>query len=96
MKGEPVGTFLLEDDPADHMGILSWYSQPQNRELNEAGSYGYLIKASVPKELIERATNKTLTIRFEVDKSLPGGLAVYGEQFGKYPVDPMVIFVMKK
>ena len=96
VEGESVGTFFLEDDPADHSGILSWFSQPQNRKLNEAGSYGYLIKASVPKELIERAKNKTLTIRFEVDNSLPGGLAVYGERFGRYPVDPTVIFVMKK
>ena len=96
VEGVSVGTFILEDDPADHSGILSWFSQPQNRKLNEAGSYGYLIKASVPKELIERATNKTLKIRLEVDKSLPGGLAVYGERSGRYPVDPTVIFVMKK
>jgi hypothetical protein len=95
VNGESVGTFFLEDDPADHRGILSWFSQPQNRKLNEAGSYGYLIKASVPKELIERAINKTLTVRFEVDKSLPGGLAIYGERFGRYPVDPTVIFVLK-
>ena len=46
--------------------------------------------------MVEKATNKTLKIRFEVDKSLPGGLAVYGERFGRYPVDPSVIFVMKK
>jgi hypothetical protein len=96
VNGEPVGTFFLEDDPADHRGILSWFSQPQDRKLNEAGSYGYLIKASVPKELIENATNKTFKIRFEVDKSLAGGLAVYGEKFGRYPVDPSIIFVMKK
>jgi len=96
VEGESAGTFFLEDDPADHRGILSWYSQPQNRKLNEAGSYGYLIKAAVPKELIERATNGTLRIRLEVDKSLAGGLAVFGERFGRYPVDPALIFVMKK
>jgi hypothetical protein len=96
VDGESIGTFFLEDDPADHRGILSWFSQPQNRKLNEAGSYGYLIKASVPKEMIEKGTSRTLKIRFEVDKSFPGGLAVYGERFGRYPVDPTVIFVMKK
>ena len=96
VNGEPVGTFFLEDDPADHRGVLSWFSQPQNRKLNEAGSYGYLIKASVPKEILEKVTDNMLKIRFEVDKSLPGGLAVYGERFGRYPVDPSVIFVMKK
>jgi hypothetical protein len=96
VNGVPAGTFFLEDDPADHRGILSWFSQPRNRKLNEAGSYGYLVKASVPKEMILQTTNKTIKIRFEVDKSLPGGLAVYGERFGRYPVDPAVIFVMKK
>jgi predicted transcriptional regulator len=96
IDGESIGTYFLEDDPADSRGILSWFSQPQNRKLNEAGSYGYLIKASVPKEIIEKATNKTIKIRFEVDKSFPGGLAIYGEKFGSYPVDPTLIFVMKK
>jgi hypothetical protein len=96
VDGESAGTFFLEDDPADHRGILSWFSQPHNRKLNEAGSYGYLVKASVPKNLIKKGTNRTLRIRFEVDKSLPGGLAVYGEKFGRYPLDPTVIFVMKK
>jgi hypothetical protein len=96
VEGKSAGTFVLEDDPADHRGILSWFSQPQNRSLNEAGSYGYLIRASVPIELIRKATDKKLTIRFEVDESMPGGLAVYGERFGRYPVDPSVIFVMKQ
>jgi hypothetical protein len=96
VDGESVGTFVLEDDPADHRGILSWFSQPQNKKLNEAGSYGYLIRASVPLRLIQNATNKSLKIRFEVDESIAGGVAIYGERFGRYPVDPSLIFVMKK
>ena len=96
VNGETIGTSVLEDDPADHQGILSWFSQPQNRKLNEAGSYGYLVKMSVPKHLIQDSSKKTLTIRFEVDESMPGGLAIYGERFGRYPVDPTLIFVMKK
>jgi len=96
VEGVSTGTFVLNDDPADHSGVLSWLSQPQNRQLNEAGSYGYLIRASVPRELISKASDRKLTIRFEVDESVPGGLAIYGERFGRYPVDPSVIFVMKK
>jgi hypothetical protein len=96
VNGESIGTFNLEDDPADHRGILSWFSQPQNRKLDEAGSYGYLVKASVPKRLIQSPENKTIKIRFEVDESMPGGLAIYGERFGRYPVDPSLVFVMKK
>ncbi len=95
VDGESVGTFFLNDDPADHRGILSWFSQPRNHKLNEAGSYGYLIKATVPVELLRSATGKTVKVRFEVDSSLPGGLAIYGEKFGRYPVDPALIFVMK-
>jgi predicted transcriptional regulator len=36
-----------------------------------------------------------MTIRFEVDKALPGGLAIYGEDFGRYPLDPTLVFVKK-
>lgn len=96
VDGESIGTFVLEDDPADHRGILSWFSQPQDNKLNEAGSYGYLVKASIPKNLIQKTSNKSLKIRFEVDESIPGGLAIYGEAFGRYPVDPSLVFVMKK
>ena len=96
VDGESLGTFELEDDPADHRGILSWYAQPHNRTLNEAGSYGYLVKASVPKQLIQNAKNKYLLIRFEVEEPTNGGLAIYGERFGRYPFDPSLIFVMKQ
>ena len=95
VNGEVVGNFILEDDPADHRGILSWYSQPRNNKLDEAGSYGYLINASIPLKLLTRNADKTLTIRFEVDDSLPGGLAIYGEHFGRYPLDPTLVFVAK-
>lgn len=95
VEGVSAGTFILDDDPADHRGILSWYSQPQNRQLNEAGSYGYLIKASVPKQALLNAADRKLTIRLEVDESLAGGLSIYGEKFGRYPVDPTILFLMK-
>ena len=95
VNGEVVGNSILEDDPADHRGILSWYSQPRNYKLKEAGSYGYLINVSIPVKLLTRNADKTLTIRFEVDGSMPGGLAIYSEHFGRYPLDPTLIFVTK-
>jgi hypothetical protein len=95
VNGVTAGSFFLEDDPADSRGILSWFSQKQDHTLSEAGSYGYLIKASVPKEILEKASGRKLIVRFEVDKAYPGGLAIYGERFGRYPVDPSVIFIMK-
>jgi predicted transcriptional regulator len=42
------------------------------------------------------AASKEFVIRFEVDKALPGGLALYGERFGRYPLDPTVVLVMRK
>ncbi len=96
VNGVPVKEVMLEDDPADHRGILSWYAQPHNHKLNEAGSYGYLVHAVIPMEALNASKGRALLIRFEVDKALPGGLAIYGEQFGRYPVDPSLVFVMKK
>jgi predicted transcriptional regulator len=41
------------------------------------------------------ADAKTIVIRFEVDSSFPGGLALYGERFGRYPLDPALVFQLK-
>ena len=95
VNGESVGTFILPDDPADHRGILSWYSQAQNHKLNEAGSYGYLVKAVIPMKLIKDSEGKEIVLRLEVDPSLPGGLAIYGENFGRYPLNPTLVFKLK-
>lgn len=97
INGHSAGTFNLPDDPADHRGILSWFSQKRDRYLREAGSYGYLVDAVLPKEALQQAAdNRELIIRLEVDEALPGGLAIYGERFGRYPIDPMIIFTLNK
>jgi len=96
VAGQAVGTFDLKDDPADHRGILSWHSQKRDRKLREAGSYGYLINAHIPKSVLrEAAAQKDIVLRLEVDEALPGGLAIYGERFGRYPLDPTLVFVLK-
>lgn len=98
----------LEDDPADHRGILSWHNQirdytvPENPTsfrdfkggfLHEAGSYGYLVNVSISRSALEKASREgELKIRLEVDDSLPGGVAIYGEKFGRYPFDPTIFF----
>jgi hypothetical protein len=92
VNGEVVDLFYLEDDPADHRGVLSWFSQLQDAKLREAGSYGYLLKSSIPIELIRNSSDRQVNIRFEVDEGLPGGLAVYGKLFGRYPLDPTLLF----
>jgi hypothetical protein len=97
LAGEPAGEFELPDDPADHRGILSWHAQKKDRKLREAGSYGYLIAATIPPSALQAAAQaKELVIRLEVDPALPGGLALYGEQFGRYPLDPTLVFNLKK
>ena len=45
-----VDEVFLSDDPADHMGILSWHSQLRDKKLREAGSYGYLISSTLPEK----------------------------------------------
>jgi predicted transcriptional regulator len=96
INGVAAGVFDLPDDPADHRGILSWHAQLRDRRLREAGSYGYLVTATVPEAaLAAAAQNREFVIRLEVDEALPGGLAIYGERFGRYPVEPTLVFNLK-
>jgi hypothetical protein len=91
-----LGSFDLPDDPADHRGILSWHFQKKDKRLREAGSYGYLVNATVPLQALRKAAEAgELLIRFEVDPSLPGGLALYGESFGRYPLDPTLVLSLR-
>ncbi len=97
MAGQAAGTFDLPDDPADHPpGILSWHAQKRDRKLREAGPYGCLITATIPETALQSAAAaKEIVLRLEVDESLPGGLAIYGERFGRYPIDPTIVFSLK-
>ena len=97
-----VGVVHLPDDPADHRGILSWHAQVkdnQRREatLNEAGSYGYLSRVSIPASALSQAYKaKEIVVRLEVDDALPGGLAIHGKRFGRYPLDPTLVFRVRE
>ena len=81
--GELVRETKLPDDPADHRGILSWLSQPQDKHLYEAGSYGWLVEVPVAAEAVK---DGKVMVRLEADN----GLAVYGAKFGRYPLSPQV------
>ena len=97
VNGELAGRHELTDDPADHRGILSWFSQSRDRYLREAGSYGQLLRVPIPPSaLASAAQSGAVVIRLEVDHALPGGLAIYGSHFGRYPVDPTVAFVLRR
>jgi len=90
VNGIDAGSFELADDPADHRGLLSWISQPEDKRLREAGSYGYLIRADIPEGAIKEG--EPLVIRFSVPEGCEGGLAIYGKDFGRYPLDPTIIW----
>jgi hypothetical protein len=97
VNGMAVGTFDLPNDPADHRGLLSWHAQKRDGRLREAGSYGYLVSASVPAPAVRAAAaSGEIVLRLEVDDALPGGLAVYGEASGRYPLDPTVVFTLRR
>ena len=90
VNGEVCGTAYLPDDPADHRGALSWFAQGKTNHLNEAGSYGYRIEVSIPGHLLKPGDKAT--IRFEVPEGTGGGLAIYGKDSGRYPMDPTLVF----
>ncbi|MDR3260530.1 MAG: glycoside hydrolase family 2, partial [Tannerella sp.] len=93
VNGAVCDNVWLPDDPADHRGALSWFSQPHNQLLNEAGSYGYLVKTLVPVAALTQG--QAIRIRLEVPEGVNGGLAIYGKAFGRYPLDPTLVFVGK-
>jgi hypothetical protein len=97
VNGVPVGVFDLPDDPADHRGLLSWHAQRRDGKLREAGSYGYLVAATVPPPALrDAAARGQVVVRLEVDDALPGGLAVYGEGSGRYPLDPSLVLTLRR
>ncbi len=96
INGIAAETLPLRDDPADHRGVLSWHAQLRDKKLREAGSYGYLLQVTLPAEAWRRAAaEKRFVVRFEVDPALPGGLAIYGEKFGRYPLDPTLVLSLR-
>jgi hypothetical protein len=96
VNGLLAGRWELADDPADSRGILSWHAQPHDGHLYEAGSYGQLVRVPIPAAaLADAARTGSIIVRLAVDTALPGGLAIYGSGFGRYPIDPTVLFVLR-
>ncbi|NND05206.1 MAG: glycoside hydrolase family 2 [Saprospiraceae bacterium] len=90
VAGKKRKTITLADDPADHRGILSWHHQLKDRKLREAGSYGYLVQLPLSSDDLKNAFRKGyVDIRLE---SNGGGIAVYGQSFGRYPIHPSLVF----
>ena len=88
INGQESHQQVLPDDPADHRGVLSWHSQPEDKKLREAGSYGYLIKIPID---INTLQNDAKTVKVRLETTGDGGLAIYGKHFGRYPLDPSLV-----
>ncbi|MBT3385631.1 MAG: glycoside hydrolase family 2 [Prolixibacteraceae bacterium] len=106
---QKIAEVEISDDPADHRGILSWMNQEPGWEwgsedrskpwlLDEAGSYGYLVKAVLDETSKKSAleTGKVI-IRLYVDESTQnrGGLSIYGKDSGMFPMDLTIIVNQK-
>jgi len=92
VNGTEIGSAELVDDPADHRGALSWIAQPQNNTMREAGSYGYLLSFDIPSSVLKPGQKATIRISVPESGEDFGGIAIYGKDFGRYPIDPTIFF----
>ncbi len=90
LNGHALGSIALADDFADAAGVLSY-----RRGFD--GAHGQWVEQAVPEAVlaalrVELEKDQVLRVRWEVpaDARNKGGLAVYGEQVGAYPVLPTV------
>ncbi|WP_242155609.1 glycoside hydrolase family 2 protein [Aestuariivivens sediminis] len=91
VNGSKVMDVVLEDDPADHRGVLSWHNQLRDGKLREPGSYGYLVKVPISKSTLKTLQKEgdPLVITFQTKGD--GGIAVYGKDFGRYAINPALV-----
>jgi hypothetical protein len=91
VNGQIVGSTRLADDPCDARGALSHFRN------YDPGSYGYLVELDVEGADLEAVRRTLVAARsLQLCFIIPagavcrGGLALYGETLGAYPVDPML------
>jgi hypothetical protein len=91
INGVEIETITLPDDPADARGVLS-----HNAAFHH-GSYGYLTTIHVDfagrgaiRDVL--TAERKLVVQFAVkpDAQNKGGLAIFGERLGRYPLDPTI------
>jgi hypothetical protein len=90
LNGVKMASWNLPDDPADARGVFSHWQGV------DRGSYGYLreIKLSGTQLQVLKQAGKWV-LRLEVPESRAGGIALYGERMGCYPVDPVLVLKFK-
>jgi hypothetical protein len=91
INGHPLEPVQLLDDPADARGVLS------HQAAFHHGSYGYLVRGELlvdgaPGFLDQLRRNPVVRVVFEVPAGGGArGLAIYGRNSGRYPIDPTLI-----
>ncbi|MFH1738482.1 MAG: sugar-binding domain-containing protein [bacterium] len=92
VNGVTIETLLIPDDPADIRGLLS------NLSGRHPSSYGYLRRIVLSEEQVmkisaEKEKGNPLRLAFQVRENAAhrGGISIYGEREGRYPLDPTLI-----
>ena len=98
-NGTAAGTVTLPDDPADHRGLLSWINQREDGTLDEAGSYGYLVRVTLPADaLADVAEIRSRCVYGSRSTRRPNrrvGSQSTDRVSVRYPVDPTLIINRK-
>ncbi len=95
----PAGVFDLPDDPADHRGLRLVARAEAGREAEtRPARTATLVSATRPGGGPRARPRRQgeFVVRLEVDEALPGGLAVYGEGAGRYPLDPSLVLTLRR
>lgn len=72
----------FEDCPCDLTGCLSWVYQKDDKHLDEAGSYGYILKLQLDKQMLDKLP-QIFKLKIEADN----GISIFGRKSGAYPVE---------
>ncbi len=93
VNGQKLAQVELPDDPADSAGAMSHHRGYQ-------GSHGYLVRETLAGTELAKVravigADRIMRIRFEVpsDAAHRGGLSIFGQNIGCYPLDPTVLLV---
>ena len=77
----------MPDDPADSRGCLSWLYQKTDDLLDEAGSYGYLVRTAINRDILDKLP-EVFGIKIKVND---GGISLYDSKSGRYPIGMRII-----
>ena len=81
---------VIPEPKHDQRDLSKWW-YTLNGTLDEAGSYGYLVKVTVPVSVLEEAQKQSGQLTVKIQTKRTGGLAVYGKEFGRYPINPSLV-----